>query len=83
MDYLLNHLATTGRGVGGRRTRNGSSAKLGIFDGAFSAGLTNRSAGFSSSLFGFWIKNLSWFRGTNWFFDYSAFLLLSEFLFFL
>ena len=74
MDYLLNHLTTTGRGVGGRRTRNGSSAKLGILDGAFSTGLTDGSAGFSSSLFGFWIKNPSWFRGMNWFFNYSALL---------
>ena len=80
---LLNHLATTGRGAGGRRARNGSSTQFGILNGAFGAGLTSRSVGFSSGLFGFWIENLCWFRSANWFFDYRAFLLLGEFLFFL
>ena len=73
-EVLLNHFAATGRGAGGRRTRNGSSTQFGILNGAFGAGLTNRSAGFSSSLFGFWIKNPSWFRCMNWFFNYSALL---------
>ena len=81
--HLLDHFATTGRGAGGRRARNGSSTQFGILNGAFGAGLTNRSAGFSGGFFGFWIENLRWFRGANWFFDYRAFLLLSEFLFFL
>ena len=80
---LLNHLATTSRGAGSHRTRNGSSTKLGILDGAFGAGLTDGSAGFSGGFFSFRVKNLSWFRGADWFFGYGAFLLLGEFLFFL
>lgn len=80
---LLNHLATTSRGAGSRRTRNGSSTKFGILDGAFGTGLTDGSAGFSGGFFSFRVKNLSWFRGANRFFDCSTFLLLSKFLFFL
>ena len=81
--HLLNHFVATSGGAGGRRTRGSSGAKFGVLDGAFGASLANGSVGFSSGFFGFWIENLRWFRGANWFFDYSAFLLLGEFLFFL
>ena len=79
----MNHLAATGRGAGDRQTRGSSGTKFGVLDGAFGAGLANGSAGFNSGLFGFWVKNLRWLRDANWFFDYRAFLLLGEFLFFL
>ena len=77
---LLNHLAATCRGASGCWARNGSSAKLGILDGAFSTGLTDGSAGFSGGFFSFRVKNLSWFRGTYGFFGYRAFLLFGKFL---
>ena len=79
----MNHFAATGRGVGDRQTRVDSGTKFSVLDSALGTGLTGRSARFGGWLFGFWIENLRWFRGANWFFDYRAFLLLSEFLFFL
>ena len=83
MDYLLNHFAATGRGAGDRWTRSGSGAKFSVLNSALGTSLTGKSARFGGRFFGFWIENLCWFRGANWFFDYSPFLLLSEFLFFL
>ena len=74
VDYLLNHLAATGRGAGDRQTRGGGGAKFGVLDSALGTGLNGRSARFGGWLFGFWIKNPSWLRGMNWFFNYSALL---------
>lgn len=79
----MNHLATTSGGTGCDWTRGGSGAKFGVLDGTFGAGLTSGFARFDGWFFGFWIENLRWFRSANWFFDYGAFLLLGEFLFFL
>ena len=44
MDYLLNHFAATGRGVGDRQTRGSSGAKFSVLNSALGTGLTGRSA---------------------------------------
>lgn len=79
----MNHLATASGSAGRGWARGGSGAKLSVLDSTLGAGLTGRYARFGGWLFGFWIKNLGWFRGTDRFFRYGAFLLFSEFLFFL